>query len=103
MHDIIDLYEIIPQLNSDESNKIEILYNEISKNFINLKNLIESIIESLKGTIEDLNKNIEKYEKFMIERINIAKNFIQTSFTLLNQENFRFEVLHNLKYLKDIS
>ena len=33
----------------------------------------------------------------------IAKNFTQVSITLLNQENFRFEVLHNLKYLKDIS
>ena len=103
MHDIIDLYQIIPQLNSDESNKIEKLYNEISKNFENLKNLKESIIETLKKTIEDLNKNFEKYEKFMIERINIAKNFTQASFTLLKQENFRFEVLYNLKYLKDIS
>ena len=39
----------------------------------------------------------------MIERINIAKIFIQTSFTLSKQENFRFELLHNLKFLKDIS
>ena len=103
MHNIIDLYQIIPQLNSDESNKIEKLYNEISKNFENLKNLKESIIESLKKTIDNLNKNFEKYEKFMIERINIAKIFTQASLTLLNQENFRFEILNNLKYLKDIS
>jgi len=104
MHDIIDLYLIIPQLNSDESNnKIEKLYNEISKNFENVINLKESIIESLKKTIEDLNKNFEKYEKFMIERINIAQIFTQTSFILSKQENFRFEVLHNLKFLKDIS
>ena len=47
IHDIIDLYQIIPQLNSDESYKIEKLNifikgvlklgnNEISKNFENL-------------------------------------------------------------------
>ena len=68
-----------------------------------MKNLKESIIESLKKTIEDLNKNFEKYEKFMIERINNSNIFFKSSFTILKQENFRFEVLHNLKFLKDIS
>jgi P-type E1-E2 ATPase len=48
MHNIIELYHIIPQLNSDESNKFEILNNEISKHLENLKILKESIIESLK-------------------------------------------------------
>ena len=68
-----------------------------------MKNLKESIIESLKKTIEDLNKNFEKYEKYMMERINIAKNFIQTSYIFSKQENFKFEILHNLKFLKEIS
>ena len=84
-------------------NKIEKLNNEILQNFENLKNLKDSIIESLKKTIDDLNKNFEKYEKFMKERINIAQIFTQTSFILSKQENFRFEVLYNLKFLKDIS
>ena len=39
----------------------------------------------------------------MVERIKIANIFTQTSFILSKQENFRFEVLHNLKFLKDIS
>ena len=39
----------------------------------------------------------------MIERINNSNIFFKSSFTLLKQENFRFEVLHNLKFLKDIS
>ena len=38
----------------------------------------------------------------MKERINNANIFIQSSFTLLKQENIRFEILHNLKFLKDI-
>ena len=46
MHDIIDLYQIIPQLNSEESNIIEKLYSKISKNFENVKNLKENIIKS---------------------------------------------------------
>jgi len=103
MHDTIDLYQIISQLNSDESNKFEKINNEILKNFEDLKNLKESIIKSLKKAIEDLNKNFEIYEKSMTEKINIAKNFIQTSFILSKQENFRFEALHNLKFLKEIS
>ena len=106
MHNIIELYHIIPQLNSDESNKFEKLNNEISKHLENLKILKESIIESLKRTIkktiDDLNKYFEKYEKWMKERINNANIFIQSSFTLLKQENIRFEILHNLKFLNDI-
>ena len=48
-------------------------------------------------------QKFEKYEKRMKERINNANIFIQSSFTLLKQENFGFKVLHILKDLKEIS
>ena len=52
MHDIIDLYQIIPQLNSDEFNRIEKKNKEISKHLENLKILKENIIESLKKKLK---------------------------------------------------
>ena len=52
MHDIIDLYQIIPQLNSDEFNRIEKKNKEISKHLENLKILKESIIKSLKKKLK---------------------------------------------------
>ena len=103
MHDIFDLYKVIPSINSDEFTKIVNLSKEIENNFKNLKKIKNDIIESLKNTIQKLNDTFINYEKWFKLKINFIQSLVENCSIILQQKNFRFELLYNLKFINDLS
>ena len=103
MHDIFDLYTVMPSINSDDFTKIVNLSKEIEKNFQNLEKIKNDIIESLKNTIQKLNDSFINYEKWMKLKINFIKNLVENCSIILQQKNFRFELLYNLQFMNDLS
>ena len=103
MHDIFDLYKVMPSINSDDFTKIVNLSQEIEKNFQNLEKMKNDIIESLKNTIQKLNDSFINYEKWMKLKINFIKNLVENCSIILQQKNFRFEILYNLQFMNDLS
>ncbi len=93
----------MPSINSDDYTKIVNLSKEIEDNFKNLEKIKNDIIESLKNTIQKLNDTFINYEKWMKLKINFIKNLVENCSIILQQKNFRFELLYNLQFMNDLS
>ena len=103
MHDILDLYKVMPSFDSEQYSKIVNVSKEIENNFLKLEKTKNDIINSLEKIIEKLNETFINYKKWIKLKINFIQSLIENCSIILQQKNFRFEILYNLKSMNDIT